>query len=357
MSLHYHKTILIVCEGEGTEPSYFNELRDLLLNKKVDVSIEIRPRPKNEIDPEPFQVREGGKKKQLQKPAIILPISEIEDQYKAQPTRYVREAQLGLADGTYDEVWAVFDKDGHPQHREAFELAENEIEGKKVNIAFSSIAFEYWILLHFERNTSVFEKSMCREGRTQLDCGTKTYSTDCQGAKCVCGRIVTQGFLNYVGRKKSFEFSEFHKYVNNAIGSAVLLRNSYLNPDIIYDLNPYTSVDRLVFKLIHLEQNDFLWFDFNIKQFIGTISFDLDYNNNIIKVTIQNTGQASVIISEETFSLIDIEGNILNCGSRKVLREEREYFEIDLNNYTPFTPFYIALRISDAQYLISEIPL
>lgn len=357
MSLQYHKTILIVCEGEGTEPDYFNELRDLLLTNKVDVSIEIRPRPKNEVIPELFKVREGGKRRQLQKPAIVLPISEVEDQYKAQPTRYVREAQLGLTDGTYDEVWAVFDKDGHPQHQEAFELAENKINEKKVNIAFSSIAFEYWILLHFERNTSVFEKSMCREAKMPLNCGTKISKNDCNGVKCVCGRIVSQGFLKYVGKKKSFEFSKFHQNVNIAIENAILLRKSYIsNPNAIYELTPYTNTDRLVFKLIHLAENDFLWFDFNRKQSFYDISFLLEHDKKVIKITIENNLKTSVIINEDTFCLIDIEGNILKCGTRIIVGDEIKYFEIDLNNYVQFNPIYLGYRLSEAQYLISEIP-
>lgn len=62
----------------------------------------------------------------------------------------------------YDEVWVFFDKDGHPKAKEAFEMARiTEIDGKKINIAFSSRCFEYYLLLHFEPLYRAFEKSEC----------------------------------------------------------------------------------------------------------------------------------------------------------------------------------------------------
>jgi hypothetical protein len=120
------------------------------------------------------------------------------------PNPHVTSEKLkwDLEDGTYSEVWAVFDKDGHPNHEEAFNLASTDIAGKKVNIAFTSIAFEYWILLHFESNDTAFVKSMCRQGKEYYYCGLESHADDCIGAKCVCGRIVTTGYLTYKERQK-----------------------------------------------------------------------------------------------------------------------------------------------------------
>ena len=62
----------------------------------------------------------------------------------------------------YDEVWVFFDKDGHPKAKEAFEMARiTEIDGKKINIAFSSRCFEYYLLLHFERKHPEFHNPVC----------------------------------------------------------------------------------------------------------------------------------------------------------------------------------------------------
>ena len=59
----------------------------------------------------------------------------------------------------FDEVWAVFDKDGYTQHAQTFAAANTPINGKTVNIAFSSIAFEQWVLLHFTRSRIIYPKS------------------------------------------------------------------------------------------------------------------------------------------------------------------------------------------------------
>lgn len=55
----------------------------------------------------------------------------------------------------HDEAWVVYDKDGYTKHPETFELARV----KEVNIAFSAISFEMWVLLHFRYSTTSFAKS------------------------------------------------------------------------------------------------------------------------------------------------------------------------------------------------------
>lgn len=359
----FHKTILIICEGAGTEPNYINELRNYVINKKEDVTITIKPRPKNEIKNETFNLREGGIKRKFQKEEIELPLTDIEDKFKAQPTRYVREAQLGIEDETYDEVWAVFDKDGHPEHKEAFELADIVINNKKVNIAFNSIAFEYWILLHFESNKTAFDKSMCRkridENRKEyFYCGKNTHPDDCNGINCVCGRIVSQAYLNYEDGKKSFKFSEFHPNVILAIERAVSLRNSYIgNPNPIYELNPYTTTDRLVFKLLQLTKNDFLWFDFSSHHIVNGFSFSLLYQNNNIQIIIKDTLDQTRIINSDLFCLINLNGELEDCITREILKPLNEtQININLNEFNKFSPKYIGYRISESKYFISEIP-
>ncbi len=358
MSKQYHKTILIVCEGEGTEPDYFKEIRDILLLNEVDVAIEIKPRPKEKFKKEKFKLRKGAVKREIRKPEIVLPISEIEDKYKAQPTRYVREAQIGLEDNTYDEVWAIFDRDGHPKHKEAFELAEENVGGKKVNIAFNSIAFEYWILLHFESNQTVFVKSMCREAKETLNCGSNNHQNDCHGANCVCGRIVTQNFLNYEEGKKSFNFKKFHPNVNSAIERAILLRKSYIgNTNPIYKLNPYTDTDRLVYKLLHLDKFDLFWFQFYETQFYDSLAINFNYQNQIVEITIDKVEPATIIITPDLFCLFDIYGNKLDSGQRKVITSEVFTFSIDLSIIQNFNPLFIGIRKSEIEYLITEIPI
>ncbi len=54
-----------------------------------------------------------------------------------------------------DILWVVYDKDGYTQHAQTFDEAYRS----NINIAFSSISFEFWILLHFEYTTRPYEKS------------------------------------------------------------------------------------------------------------------------------------------------------------------------------------------------------
>jgi RloB-like protein len=97
--------ILIVCEGENTEPSYFRQFR--LTSAKV------KP------------VGEGYNTKSLVERAIQL-----------------------RAESDYDQVWVVFDKDDFPSQNfhDAIQLAERE----DIGLAWSNQSFEYWLLLHFD---------------------------------------------------------------------------------------------------------------------------------------------------------------------------------------------------------------
>lgn len=97
-------TILIVCEGKNTEPSYFNQFRL--------TSATIKP------------VGEGYNTVSLVNRAI-----QIANQ------------------ASYEQVWCVFDKDDfdNVDFNNAILLADANGFG----IAYSNQAFEYWILLHF----------------------------------------------------------------------------------------------------------------------------------------------------------------------------------------------------------------
>jgi hypothetical protein len=98
-------TILIVCEGENTEPSYFKQFR---LS-----SATIKP------------IGLGFNTVSLVNRAILL--------------RQEKE---------YDQVWCVFDKDDFAiiDFNNAIAIAE----ANNFGVAYSNQAFEYWILLHFD---------------------------------------------------------------------------------------------------------------------------------------------------------------------------------------------------------------
>jgi hypothetical protein len=98
-------TILIVCEGEHTEPDYFNGFR--LSSATVEA------------------IGTGYNTVSLVKRAVKL------------------------AEGrAYDQVWCVFDKDDFDAA--SFDTAIQLAASKNFKVAWSNQAFEYWLILHFD---------------------------------------------------------------------------------------------------------------------------------------------------------------------------------------------------------------
>ena len=95
---------LIICEGEKTEPAYFNGFRV---------------------------------------PSVTI---EIVGLAKA-PLELVERADERQKEGDYDQVWCVFDRDqvSAGLFQQALALAQR----RKILIAYSNPAFELWFLLHF----------------------------------------------------------------------------------------------------------------------------------------------------------------------------------------------------------------
>ena len=103
--------VLIVCEGEKTEPNYF---RDLIRKYRLTAA----------------NVTIAG--------AGADPLTVVEK------AKALQEAER-KADDRYDHVFCVFDRDEHKTFDEASRVAErNDIE-----LARSWPCFEFWLLLHF----------------------------------------------------------------------------------------------------------------------------------------------------------------------------------------------------------------
>ena len=103
-------TILIVCEGKNTEPSYFEQFRISSATIKT--------------------VGQGYNTVSLVRQAIAL-----------------------KKKGEYTKVWCVFDADPKPNNPKQSQNFNNAIKMAKANkfgVAYSNQAFEYWLLLHFE---------------------------------------------------------------------------------------------------------------------------------------------------------------------------------------------------------------
>lgn len=112
------RTYFIACEGINTEPLFFKYLEENLIDND-SLSIDIYPDKK---DPAP----------------------------KSDALSLVNLALENI--NLYDEVWVVFDKDGHDNLKDAFEKAAEGKDGKIVHVGYSSICFEYFLLLFLKEN-------------------------------------------------------------------------------------------------------------------------------------------------------------------------------------------------------------
>ncbi|VAW90386.1 hypothetical protein MNBD_GAMMA18-147, partial [hydrothermal vent metagenome] len=125
--------VLIVCEGEKTEPNYFEELKDYyeLVSANVEITGKCGSSPMSVVD-------------------------YAQDLY--------REAKK--AGDAFDKVFCVFDKDTHSDYQSALDML-NSKNLKGVYQAVPSVpCFEYWLLLHFTYTdkpfNSVGNTSVCK---------------------------------------------------------------------------------------------------------------------------------------------------------------------------------------------------
>lgn len=105
-----YQRVLIVCEGEKTEPDYFRQFRVTSAEIKI--------------------VGTGYNTMALVREALRL------------------KKEAGDNDEPYDQVWCVFDRDSFPAPD--VDNAWHTARKKKLRTALSNEAFELWFLLHFD---------------------------------------------------------------------------------------------------------------------------------------------------------------------------------------------------------------
>jgi hypothetical protein len=125
------RRILIVCEGEKTEPNYFKEFPG---NPEVYDSLDVRGTGYNTTS--------------LIKKAIEM-----------------RQAALRERN-PYIETWCVFDKDDFSI--ETFENAIQLAERNQIKCAYSIEAFEIWYMLHFNYYEAAFSRNQYKEKLSEL---------------------------------------------------------------------------------------------------------------------------------------------------------------------------------------------
>jgi hypothetical protein len=130
--IHPRESVLIVCEGEKTEPQYFDAMRnELRLQKFVEVHV-------------------NGKRTGSD------PISVVDHAIFLQSER-ARIASRSPILTVYDFVWCVMDVETqrpHPTLASALDKAKKH----NLKVALSNPFFEYWFLLHFKKISTPFAK-------------------------------------------------------------------------------------------------------------------------------------------------------------------------------------------------------
>ena len=117
--------VLIVCEGEKTEPNYFRSFH--MMKNQSDLVYEIKS--------------EGGR---INTVDVVNLAIQLRDKAKKEGN-------------PYDSVWAVFDKDSFPDDK--FNQAIKNAEANGIGCAWSNEAFELWYVYHFDdRQTSLSRK-------------------------------------------------------------------------------------------------------------------------------------------------------------------------------------------------------
>lgn len=117
--------VMIVCEGEETEPNYFTGLRAA------------KRYPKDQIQVITPQESKGNDPKTLVKYA---------------KSERAKAKNAGLP---YDEVWCVFDRDEH----QTFAQAIDQANANGIKLAISNPCFELWYLLHFQDQTARIDRN------------------------------------------------------------------------------------------------------------------------------------------------------------------------------------------------------
>lgn len=127
--------VLIVCEGEKTEPNYFN---GLIIEYKLSTADVLITTPK------------GSAPMSLVNYAI--------SKYK----------QACKQKSWFDRVYCVFDKDNHANYQEAIDKIKDQTP-KQTFYAITSVpCFEYWLLLHFCNKAKPYESNCGRTAGEQV---------------------------------------------------------------------------------------------------------------------------------------------------------------------------------------------
>ncbi|MDD4760120.1 MAG: RloB family protein [Bacteroidaceae bacterium] len=198
---------LIVCEGEKTEPNYFESLKNDL--------------PKGVLDVCDFKIVGTGHNTV----SLVNSAMALRNKWQTQTNR------------TVDKLWIVFDKDSFSDQSFNSAIQTCIANYPNVDCAWTNEAFELWYLLHFHYyNTGI------SRGQYQ---------------KLIEENFKKKGLKNYTYEKNSTEMYsllETHASREIAVRNAVNLEKLYGGQQNYSTQNPCTMVYKLVAELFRLEK-------------------------------------------------------------------------------------------------------
>lgn len=286
-------SLVIVCEGTDTEYLYFSDIAKIVQSEQSERfgSIRVVPTPKEykemAIARQAYKKRMRPDGSGISHPEWLYYVKEDHsqaeyDKNKALPARFVREAQLFLEDGEYTEAWAIYDKDIHPGHKRAIELANMD---SRLHIAYSAYSFEEWILCHFERNSHPYKDSICEK----RICGIN--NARCMGHDCLIGRIRQKGYIRELKKNSKDIYAKYlcHRFKQALINVAWLrfigrVHENELSMNL-YQRNPYTTIDTFMSYLMGVSEQ-YEWHSLN-DYFVfekEQILFDIEGDDLIIRL-------------------------------------------------------------------------
>lgn len=300
----HQENVVILCEGTKTEFQYFNSIKEYLKEKGINHFSEIKVVP---VENEMVTPTGQRRKKQLKASTDGLDTSicyyclqeesrGLYDQYKAYPTRFVRETHLYMERFKFKYGWAVYDHDNHPERKEALQYAKSW----GVKIAFSSRCFEEWLLMHFERSDRVFKTSECKDHNDkEIRCGTGIGSSDCHGLNCVGGRLRE---CNYISDYNKTKVSGIFKQYTLPLWETCLINSAWLNKieieTPVYDRTRYTDVGVLVAFLLGIEERA-EWM--SLGDSISYRSTKIEFHDKGGYIEVENKGNVSCILNSLSY--------------------------------------------------------
>ncbi len=201
------KFYLIVCEGEKTEPNYFESLKESLPRGVLELTnIDIDGTGKNTL-------------------SIIEEAKKLKKKYEE---KYLRKI---------DNVWAVFDKDSFPSNNFNNAINKGANSRPKINCAWTNEAFELWYLLHFN-----YYHTGVPRGRYQ-----KLLEKEINNS------ANTSDFKYQKNSKEMFSILNQYGSQEKAIANAERLEGLYHDRSYS-NHNPCTKVHKLINELIELTE-------------------------------------------------------------------------------------------------------